>query len=221
MKVVRMLALTGLLVATTAAGADRPAARTGMCMVCAVTHGEAEPEPVKAVRVHDGTEYGFCSEKCAKAFAEDPAAYLPPSFPRQAPAFALTDLSGRPVSNESLKGRAVLLDFWATWCAPCRKSMPELEALHQRYRDKGVTVLGVSIDEGSPKKVRGFVKARRLTYPIAIDTDRTPAWAAYKVKAVPAAFLIDRDGRIVAQWTGQPATPQAVEAKLHELLPRD
>lgn len=196
-------------------------AREALCVVCQVKEGATAAEVVKAVRTYDGREYAFCSEKCAEEFDTDPAAYAPPAFPRPAPAFALRDLDGREFSLASLRGQVVLLDFWATWCAPCRKSMPELEALHQRYRARGVTVLGVSIDEGSPKKVRGFVKARRLTYPIAIDTDRAPAWAAYKVKAVPAAFLIDRDGRIVAQWTGQPATPQAVEAKLAELLPRD
>ena len=195
--------------------------REALCVVCQVKEGATAVEPVRAVRTHEGREFAFCSEKCAEEFDTDPAAYAPPTLPRPAPAFALRDLDGRDVSLASLRGQVVLLDFWATWCAPCRKSMPELEALHRRYRDKGVTVLGVSIDEAPVKKVRGFVQARKVTYPIAIDADKDPAWAAYKVKAVPAAFLIDREGRVVAQWTGRAAASEEVERKIAELLPRD
>src|SRR6185503_4345632 len=168
----------------------------GICLVCQVTHGEAEEEPVKAVRGFEGKEYGFCSEKCAKAFEAEPAAYLPPTFPREAPRFALTDLSGKPISNESLKGNVALLDFWATWCVPCRKSMPELQAIHEKYKSRGLRVVGISIDEGGPAKVKKFVAAKKFTYPIAVDSDKQPAWDAFRVKAVPAAYLLDRNGRI-------------------------
>ena len=191
---------------------------TSICLVCKVTKGEAEVEPVKATRSYAGKEYGFCSEKCAKAFEVDPAAYLPPAFPRPAPTFALRDLSGKAISNESLKGRVVLLDFWATWCVPCRKSMPGLQALQEKYAGRGLRVVGVSIDEGSPAKVKRFVASKKLTYPIAVDSERNPAWDAFRVKAVPAAYLIDREGQIVAQWTGAPASGKELEAKLEELL---
>jgi len=192
-----------------------------MCLVCKVTHGEADEEEVKAVRTHEGKVYGFCSEKCAQAFAADPVAYIPPSFPRPAPLFALKDLAGKPLSNESLKGKVVLLDFWATWCAPCRKSMPELQALHRKYGDRGFTVVGISIDEGGPAKVRKYVASKKFTYPIALDSEQSPAWTSYRVKAVPAAFLIDREGRIVAQWTGVPANAGELETRLEALLARD
>jgi thiol-disulfide isomerase/thioredoxin len=190
----------------------------GLCMVCAVLHGEAEDEPVRAKHTHEGKEYGFCSEKCAKAFAEDPLAYLPPVFPRPAPGFAFTTLDGKPASVESLKGRVVLLDFWATWCAPCRKSMPELQALHERYATKGLTVLGVSIDEKADAKVRKYVAAQKFSYPMAIDAAKDPAWKSYRVKAVPAAFLLDANGQVVAQWTGRSPVASEVEAKVKELL---
>jgi peroxiredoxin len=220
MKLVMAVAWAGLLGVAVAPLAERARAetRTALCRVCKVTHGEAAEEPVRAVRTHEGVEYGFCSEKCAEAFAADPLAYLPLALPRPAPAFALKDLTGQALSNESLKGKVVLLDFWATWCAPCRKAMPELQALHRKYAGRGFAVVGVSIDEDGPAKVRKFVAARKITYPIALDSETSPAWEAYRVKAVPAAFLLDREGRIVARWTGIPADARELETRLETLL---
>jgi thiol-disulfide isomerase/thioredoxin len=196
-------------------------AEHGPCLVCAVLHGEAEDEPVRAKRMHEGKEYGFCSAKCAQEFAADPEAFLPPVFPRQAPGFALTTLAGQPVSLDSLRGGVTLLDFWATWCAPCRKSMPELQTLHERYASKGFRVLGVSIDEKADAKVRKYVAAQKYTYPIAIDAAKAPAWQRYRVKSVPAAFLLDAEGRIVAQWTGRSPVASEVEAQVKTLLGLD
>ena len=210
-----------VLVGIGTAGPSVAAPERATCLVCQVKHGEAEVEPVRAVRAHEGRDYGFCSEACAREFTADPVAYLPPIFPRPAPPFALTSLDGSSVSNESLKGGVVLLDFWATWCTPCRKAMPELQALHRRYAARGFTVVGISIDEGGPAKVRKHVKSNRITYPIALDASREPAWEAFRVKAIPAAYLLDREGRIVAQWTGLPADPAAIERHLETLLPRD
>lgn len=191
------------------------------CLVCKVTKGEAEEEPVKAARRYEGKEYGFCSEKCAKAFMSDPAAFVPPTFPRSAPRFTLKDLAGSAVSNESLKGKVVLLDFWATWCKPCRRAIPELQALHEKFVRRGFSVVGVSIDEGDPARVKRFVTSKKIAYPVAVDSEKEPAWDAFHVKAVPAAYLIDREGRIVAQWTGTPANAKDLEAKLEELLRTD
>jgi thiol-disulfide isomerase/thioredoxin len=182
--------------------------------------GEAEEELVKASRTHDGKTYGFCSEKCAEAFAADPVAYLPPVFPHPAPALSLTELAGASITSESLKGKVVLLDFWATWCVPCRKSMPELQALHQKYAGRGFTVVGVSIDEGGPAKVKKFVAAKKIGYPIAMDSDRQPAWDAFHVKAVPAAYLIDQDGQVVARWLGGTADSKEIGERIEALLAR-
>ena len=196
------------------------AVKQGICIVCQVRSGEAEAEDIKATRTYAGKEYGFCSLKCAQTFDADPAAYVPPTFPRSAPAFSLKDLSGKPVSNASFKGQVVLLDFWATWCAPCVKSMPELQSLHAKYASRGFQVVGISIDEGvsGAVKVKKFIGAKRIAYPIAIDSGKRPAWEAFWVKTVPAAYLLDREGRIVAQWTGAPADMAQLEAKLEELL---
>jgi peroxiredoxin len=216
----RVVVVGALLLAwtvTPGAGATAAPAKA-LCHVCRVLHGEAAEEPVRAVRTHGGKEYGFCSEDCAGQFVADPAAFVPPEFPRPAPRFALSDLAGRPVSSESLLGRVVLLDFWATWCAPCRKAIPELQALHDRHADRGFTVVGISIDEGGPDKVRKFLRSRKVTYAVAVDSSEDPAWQAFGVRAVPAAFLLDRRGRIVAQWTGTPAAVRQIEGMLDGLL---
>jgi peroxiredoxin len=96
--------------------------------------------------------------------------------------------------------------------------MPGLQALHAKYADRGFSVVGISIDEGGPEKVRKYVSSRKLTYPIAMDSEKSPAWDAFRVRAVPAAFLIDREGRIVAQWTGAPADAGELEKALEALL---
>jgi peroxiredoxin/YHS domain-containing protein len=217
---IRQVLLAALLLTSTLAAFTEiaTAGKKAICLVCQVTEGEAEEEAVKAVRSFGGKEYGFCSDKCAQAFAADPAAYVPPSFPRSAPALDLKDLQGKSITNRSLKGKVVLLDFWATWCAPCRKSMPELQTLHRKYANRGFTVVGVSIDEGSPSKVQKYVASKKITYPIAVDSETSPAWEAYRVKAVPAAYLIDRSGQIVAQWLGASVDPRELEAKLEGLL---
>uniref|UniRef100_A0A832I339 Redoxin domain-containing protein n=1 Tax=Eiseniibacteriota bacterium TaxID=2212470 RepID=A0A832I339_UNCEI len=204
-----------------AAVAERPA--TALCVVCALKHGESAPEPVRAWRTHAGRDYGFCSAGCAEQFDADPAAFVPPDLPRPAPPFSLRGLDGGTVSLASFRGRVVLVDFWATWCAPCVRAMPELESLARELRAKGAEVLGISIDEGGAAKVRRFVEKRKVTYPIALDDARAPAWEAYRVKAIPAAFLVDREGRIVRQWLGRtdPAEMRAaVEAALADTARR-
>jgi thiol-disulfide isomerase/thioredoxin len=213
-----VLAAIAIAAIPTARGlAGTPA--TAICVVCQVKEGSTEPEPVKASRTHQGKTYGFCSEKCAKEFDADPAAYLPPELPRPAPAFAVRDFDGVTFSNQSLAGKVVLVDFWATWCVPCHRAMPELQALHDRYANRGFTVVGISIDEeAGPAKVKKFIKGRKLSYPIAMDSRESPAWAAFRVKAVPAAFLIDREGRVVAQWVGRAASGAEIERALEGLL---
>jgi peroxiredoxin/YHS domain-containing protein len=202
--------------------AARKAKSEGVCLVCKVLHGEAEPEAVVAVRTYEGVEYGFCSKKCAQAFDADPAAFVPPVFPREAPRFDLAPLAGgERLSNARLEGQVVLLDFWATWCKPCTKSMPALQALHDKYAAKGFRVVGISIDEGGPEKVKKFVAKHAIGYPIAVDSERSPAWEAFRVKAVPAAFLLDRKGEIVAQWTGAAIDEAELERALAGLLQAD
>jgi thiol-disulfide isomerase/thioredoxin len=226
MKTIARTTLSGLLLSLGLFSMFTPgladAARKEVCLVCKVKEGANEPEVAKAFRTHEGKEYGFCSEKCAQAFEAEPAAYVPAEYPKPAPAFDLKDLKGNPITLASLKGKPVLLDFWATWCAPCRKSMPELQELHKKYAARGFTVVGVAIDEGpsARSKVAKYIAAKKYTYAIALDDGKHPAWEAFRVKAVPAAFLIDAKGQVVAQWLGAPANTGELEAKIEGLLPK-
>jgi peroxiredoxin len=163
-------------------------------------HGDEKP--AAGVRFL-GKSYFFCNTKEVAEFKKDPEAFMPPVLPRVAPKLTASNLSGGAVSLEDYKGKVVLLDFWATWCAPCIKSMPAVEKLYASRKDKGFVALGVSIDEDQ-KKVAPFLKKHAFTYSILLDDAKAPTWAAYKVKAIPAIYLIDREGQIVAQWKGEP-----------------
>jgi thiol-disulfide isomerase/thioredoxin len=96
------------------------------------------------------------------AFDADPAAYLPPSFPRPAPPFELRDLGGKPLSTKSLEGQVVLLDFWATWCAGCKVEIPWFIEFDKMYRSKGLAAIGVSMDEEGWKTIEA--EWRRSTW---------------------------------------------------------
>ncbi|MEO5617224.1 MAG: redoxin domain-containing protein [Candidatus Eisenbacteria bacterium] len=203
------------LVATGTKASSAP--RSAVCLVCAVKEGATEVEAVKASRTYQGREYGFCSAACAKAFDADPAAFVPASLPRPVPGFKVRDLDGRLVSSASLRGKITLLDFWATWCVPCVKNAPELNRLHREWSGRGFQVLGISIDEGGVKKVRPFLKRHAVKYPLVVDSEKPSAWSSFRVKAVPAAYLIDAEGNIVRQWLGR-VDPAEVEKALTGML---
>lgn len=117
------------------------------------------------------------------------------------------------VTLASLRGQVVLLNTWATWCVPCRQEMPEFEAFYQRYRAKGVTVVGVSIDEGqSDAAVQKFVKALGVSFPIWRDPQNRFA-KRFKVLGVPETLLIDREGLIAHHWRGaiDPGAPEQLK----------
>ena len=189
-----------------------------VCPVCAI-RGETEEEKIKARTEHEGKVYHFCSKDCRKEFDLDPAAFIPPLLPRPAPRFSVETLEGEPVDLGDFEGKLVVLDFWATWCKPCFEVMPSLQRLHDSYAEKGLVVLGVSIDEGVDRiaKIRKFADKVGVSYPIFSDARPTPAWYAFKVKAIPALFLIDRNGRIVAQWLGS-IDHQALETEIGKHL---
>ncbi len=198
------LFLIGLAISATLTAETRIPDKA-LCRVCALKGGETELEKVKAHSEYEGKAYYFCSENCKKEFDADPVAYLPPVFPRSAPAFVIETLEGGDKSLRNLKGKVVLVDFWATWCKPCLETMPRLQKLYSAYSGKGFDVWGVSIDEDKDRveKIRKMVDKLYISYPIFVDEKQTPAWYQFKVKAIPAMYLLDRESRIVAQWSGK------------------
>jgi len=116
-----------------------------------------------------------------------------------APSFVLADLAGHPVALESFRGRPVLLNFWATWCGPCRAELPALQVVSRDSSDC-LAVLGVAINSGSPEEIARFVRERGVDYPILLGDQKVVA--DYGVSAVPLSVLLDADGREAARWEG-------------------
>jgi len=177
--------------------------KEAICAVCRITEGATKPEKVVATSEYQKVTHYFCSQKCKEEFDADPAAYLPPVLPRPAPSFAIKNLTGETVALENYRGKVVLLDFWATWCKPCVKSMPALQKLHEQFAAREFSVLGIAIDEKGRKVVEPFIKKHKITYPILLDAEENPAWETYKVKVIPAMFLVNQQGQIVKQWIGE------------------
>src|SRR4030042_3681066 len=137
-----------------------------------------------------------------------------------APDFTLKDLSGNSVSLQQYRGKVVLLDFWATWCQPCRYSIPELVDIQDKYRDKGLVVIGISVDD--PRKVTNkyiaaFKEKYKVNYTILRADEKISAtYFGKRNFPIPTIFLINREGMIVNKHTG--FIPGAVEKLLTKIL---
>jgi cytochrome c biogenesis protein CcmG/thiol:disulfide interchange protein DsbE len=118
-----------------------------------------------------------------------------------APEFSLTDLNGQKLNLSIYRGKVVLLDFWATWCGPCRSEIPRFVDLQNKYRDQGLQVIGISLDD-DPKPVRGFYQQFKMNYPVAIG-DANLAERYGGMLGLPVNFVIDREGRIHAKHVGE------------------
>jgi peroxiredoxin len=117
-----------------------------------------------------------------------------------APDFSLPELNGQPLQLSAYRGKVVLLDFWATWCTPCREETPRLVELQSKYRDQGLQIIGVSMDD-SPDPVREFHQHFHMNYPVVMGN--ADIGARYGgVLGLPIAFVIDRSGRIYAKHIG-------------------
>jgi thiol-disulfide isomerase/thioredoxin len=191
------------------------AADLAVCAVCGPREG-AGFEPVKAHATHKGKQYAFCSLKCKVEFLKNPDEFLVTDAGKPAPAWTLKTFDGKPVSLEQFRGKVVLLDFWGTFCIPCVKALPELQALHTKYGARGFAVVGVTVDD-RPAMVEKATKRARVTYPIV---QATPAvWSAYKVNALPSLVLVGRDGKIVRRFGGE-ADKAGMLATIEQALAR-
>lgn len=124
-----------------------------------------------------------------------------------APLFSLPGLSGAEIRLADFRGKVVILDFWATWCPPCEEGIPDLNRLQKEYRDRGLAVIGISLDRGEADGVRRFLDRLGVEYPNALGSEEL--FAAYnalpglgRIRGVPAAFVIDREGRVRKKFVG-------------------
>jgi peroxiredoxin len=139
---------------------------------------------------------------------------------QQAPGFTLLTLDGGRASLTDHRDKLVVLNFWATWCQPCTVEMPSLEALWRRYRDRGLVVVGISVDRGAPKALlEPYVRNLKLTFPILLDPDSKTS-DRWRVTALPATFLVRPGGEVAGMAMGaREWNSDEMRALVERLLP--
>lgn len=133
------------------------------------------------------------------------------------PAIGLPDLDGREVDLAELRGKVVLVDFWASWCGPCREEMPVLQALHEKHVGEGLVIIGVNIDS-SAKKMNGFLKRNPVSFRIVHDP-KTRVAQRYEPPTMPSSYFIGRDGKLRHIHEGfEKKDIEDIEGRVEELL---
>jgi len=157
------------------------------------------------------------SDDSADASSDDgsPKAIRLVRDPLPAPPFLLTDLDGQPISTAAYHGKVVLINFWATWCPPCREEIPEMIALANKYGDK-LQIIGVSMDDDPSEEVRDFARAQKMNYPIVMGSDKLSEEYG-GVDALPTTFVLDTNGRVVQKHMGL-YPPEVYDGEIHALL---
>jgi peroxiredoxin len=203
-----LAAVAGLVYGLSTGGADREAdARPAAAApVSATPAAAAEPKPsLRGGRL-----------SLDDAFRE--LDLIRPSRPKPADDFTLTMADGTSFRLGQHRGKTVLVNFWATWCPPCREEMPALERLHRRHKDRGLILVAISLDT-DPKVVPPYVKASGLTFPIALDPKAEVA-NKYGVRALPSSFVIDRQGTMTGLALGPRVWDNEASHALVEALTR-
>lgn len=132
--------------------------------------------------------------------AAPPAPTAPPETFRPAPDFRLRSFDGRMIALSDFRGKVVVLNFWASWCTPCKQEMPNLERAWQEFKDRGVVVLGIDVLD-DPEDAAAFLAALAITYPNVHDPEQT-RMTAYRVTGLPTTVFIDREQRIRTRYVG-------------------
>ena len=192
---------------------DKASKATLKTTITATMQGAAMPAPM-----HMNMAMTVTSQKFDEALPDSLFTFTPPEGAKEVPEFKMpgvanTDLTGKAAADFKLKsldlkqyslsdlrGKVVLIDFWATWCVPCRADLPMLEKLHQEFKNKGLVLLGFDVGE-DVDTVRKFLGSTKLTYPVLL-TAGTEAALSYSVTAYPTLVLIDREGMIVFYHVG-------------------
>jgi thiol-disulfide isomerase/thioredoxin len=156
-----------------------------------------------------------------KGAAEDPADENPASVirfvrnPSPTPPFLVNDLNGNVISTAAFHGKVVLINFWATWCPPCREEIPEMIALASRYKD-GLQIIGVSMDDDPPEAIRAFTRAANMNYPVVMGGEKLSDEYG-GIPALPTTFVLDTNGRVVQKHMGL-YPPEVYDNEIRALL---
>jgi thiol-disulfide isomerase/thioredoxin len=183
------------------------------CVVCTITgFMPGDLVPVAGVR-YKGKAYYFCQKEEVATFKKDPEAFVDPVLPRPMPSFELSDLSKKKWDSSAFKGKFILIDFGASWCAPCKELAPELDKLYSAYKAQGLELLSVDTMDKKADFDK-FVKPMAADHPVLFDDKKLNE--SWHVVGVPAVFLV-KNGNIVAQWLGV-VKPEAVESAVKAAL---
>jgi peroxiredoxin len=142
---------------------------------------------------------------------------IKPKLRVKAPAFSLSLLDGSEVRLLDFKGKVVLINFWATWCAPCKEEMPSMERLWQKLKERGFVVIAINQDRGSPKAARKFSNRLGFSFPVLLDPAGTTR-RTYEVTGLPTSYIIKRDGKILGKVIGTRAWDGAESIEFFERL---
>ena len=135
----------------------------------------------------------------------------------KAPAIKLVTTTGQPVTLANYKGYVLVMDFFATWCIPCKESIPHMNALNRKYGKQGLQILGVSVDEGGEREVKNFIADRKISYPVAVSGEDLQT--DYGLRSIPTIYVINKKGIVAEKFQGfSDQTGKAMEDAIKRLL---
>ena len=135
----------------------------------------------------------------------------------KAPAIKLVTTSGQPVTLANYKGYVLVMDFFATWCIPCKESIPHMNALNRKYGKQGLQILGVSVDEGGEREVKSFIAERKISYPVVVAPEDLQT--EYGLRSIPTIYVINKKGIVAEKYQGfSEQTGRAMEETIKRLL---
>ncbi len=161
---------------------------------------------------------------CGNSKASQSGTTSRPANAVKAPQFTLADVEGNWISLDQLEGKVILLNFWGTWCAPCRREIPDFIKVYDQLKDQGLEIVGIALSSGKPEDIAAFMKSRGMNYLVLTDIDGDETQMVTKnygdvtgepITGIPTTFIIDRDGYIVKRYLG----PQTEAILLRDLKP--